>query len=265
MTTTTQPVLPPLAASKLTLRHFVVLWLIVAGLEGILLTNNGAADSFLWRTTRWAMSDQGTYVWADIKQPPAPGIPFYQTAEPPLHAQFYKKTEKFWRMLRDMGEPFCTAILLATLAVYDRRRWKASVILLASAIGTSLVAELIRCITGRLRPDGTLPTGLRNSGDSMFHFLGGFTHHSDLSFPSGHATLAFATAATLCYFSPRGRWLFLVLAAGCALARVVMQAHFFGDVIMGATVGWTIGWVVTVGLDRAFGGSNAESRSSTPQ
>ena len=101
-----------------------------------------------------------------------------------------------------------------------------------------------------------------NAGQSMFHFMGGFSHHTDLSFPSGHATLAFATAATLCYLSPRGTVLFIVLAAGCVAARVVMQAHFYGDVILGSAVGWTLGWLITVPLDRWLQG--ATPRPSAP-
>jgi hypothetical protein len=44
--------------------------------------------------------------------------------------------------------------------------------------------------------------------------------------------------------------LFLVMAGGCAVARVVMQAHFWSDAIFGSVLGWTVGWCVAVGLDR---------------
>jgi len=233
-------------------RHFVVLWLSVALLEGVLLVNHAALDSLAWRTTRWCMGNQDAYVWANVRQPPGPEVPFYLSVEPPLHGRLYKRTENIWRLLRDAGEPYFTLLLVAVVALYDRRRWKAPVILLAATTGASLVAEMIRVVAGRLRPDGLLPDSTRNAGESMFCFLGGLTHHTDLSFPSGHATLAFATAAVLTHFSPRGRGLFIAVAAGCALARVVMQAHFYGDVIMGSAVGWTVGWGITASLDKLF-------------
>jgi membrane-associated phospholipid phosphatase len=233
-----------------TWKHFVLLWLVVAALEAALLAQNAFLDSYLWSTTRWFMGDQDAYVWSDVKKSPGLFVPFYESEDPPFKSHLYKRTENLWRLLRDMGEPTTTVLLLCVVGIYDRRRLLGSAILLSSTTGASLASELIRCVTGRLRPDGEISPGVRNIGENFFHFLGGFSHHRDLSFPSGHSTLAFATAATLCYFSPRGRWLFITLAAGCALTRVVMQAHFFGDVIMGSAVGWTLGWLITVQLDR---------------
>ncbi len=77
----------------------------------------------------------------------------------------------------------------------------------------------------------------------------GFHDGSNLSFPSGHATVAFATAAVLTYIAPRGKWLFLLIAAGTALSRVVMQAHFYSDVIMAGALGWTVAWFVCAWID----------------
>jgi hypothetical protein len=36
----------------------------------------------------------------------------------------------------------------------------------------------------------------------------------------------------------------------CAVTRVVMQAHFWGDVVFGSVLGWTVGWWVAVGVER---------------
>lgn len=264
--TTVESVHPRLSATATPgLRHFIVLWLIVAALEGLLLAQGAKLDSLLWRTTRWVMGDQDEYAWAKVRQAPDSGASFYRTTAPPLHSTLYKKTENLWRILRDMGEPHCTVILLVVVALYDRRRLKASALLLASAAGASGVGELIRCVSGRLRPDGMLPAGVRNDGGSMFHFLGGFQYHHDLSFPSGHATLAFATAATLCYLSPRGRGLFLTLAAGCAVTRVVMQAHFYSDVLLGSAIGWTFGCLITVLMDRLLPGENPAPQRPRPE
>ncbi len=244
------PRLPNEAACIPTWRHFLLLWLVVGVLEGALLAQHAFIDSYLWNTTRWLMGDQDQYAWSDVKQSPSDFVPFYLSVDPPLESHLYKKTENVWRLLRDMGEPDMTVLLLFIVGIYNSRRVAGSAIFLASTTGASLFSELIRCVTGRLRPDGELSAGVRNAGESIFHFMGGFAHHRDLSFPSGHATLAFATAATLCYFSPRGRWVFVVLAAGCALTRVVMQAHFYSDVIMGSAIGWTMGWLIAVHLDR---------------
>jgi membrane-associated phospholipid phosphatase len=67
-------------------------------------------------------------------------------------------------------------------------------------------------------------------GDSRFH-----------SFPSGHATTAFTVAAVLTWAAP-GRWrLWLGVAAGIGLSRILLNAHFASDVLGGAAIGWWAG------------------------
>jgi membrane-associated phospholipid phosphatase len=84
----------------------------------------------------------------------------------------------------------------------------------------------------------------------VWHLLRGFSETRDLSWPSGHATLAFATAAALTYLSPKGKGLFVGLAVACAITRVVMQAHFYSDIVFGAALGWTVGWGCMRVMDR---------------
>lgn len=57
------------------------------------------------------------------------------------------------------------------------------------------------------------------------------------SFPSGHATTAFAAAVLLAIWYPRGSGVFLGLAALVALSRVVLGSHFPSDVLTGALLG----------------------------
>ncbi len=57
------------------------------------------------------------------------------------------------------------------------------------------------------------------------------------SFPSGHAAGAFVLAAYLARVLPKGRFLWYLLAVGCALARVRYRRHYPGDVILGAGIG----------------------------
>lgn len=65
------------------------------------------------------------------------------------------------------------------------------------------------------------------------------------SFPSGHATLAFALAFVV--FKQDQDWgiAFLVLAAVVALGRVFTGLHFPLDVVGGAIVGWLGAWIVS--------------------
>ncbi len=73
------------------------------------------------------------------------------------------------------------------------------------------------------------------------------------SFPSGHATVAFAFAAAVtsevAHRAPRRAPLVGVttftLAAGTAYARLHADAHWLSDVTMGAAIGMASGWAVT--------------------
>ncbi len=57
------------------------------------------------------------------------------------------------------------------------------------------------------------------------------------SFPSGHATTAFAAAVILAAWHPRRAGTFLGVAALVGLSRIVLGAHFPSDVLAGALLG----------------------------
>lgn len=101
----------------------------------------------------------------------------------------------------------------------------------------SLAASLLKRAIGRGRPDQYDAFGLwglqPNLTDWMFQ-----------SFPSGHATTAFALAAVVGFCST---WLFypaLLLAAAIGLSRVTMNAHYLSDVLMGALLGYCGAYLV---------------------
>ena len=60
------------------------------------------------------------------------------------------------------------------------------------------------------------------------------------SFPSGHATVAFACATVLALAVPRLRWWLFGLAALIAWSRVYVGVHYPGDVLGGALIGVVI-------------------------
>jgi membrane-associated phospholipid phosphatase len=231
----------------------VLLWVGLILVEGVLLLNNAAVDTWAWKGTRWFVGDQDAFVVKDYQalHPPPAGAPFYERWESPMRGRFYKRTEKLWRLFRDMGEPYIVVGVMLIVWVYDRRGWKAAMMVLASAACAGGSGALIAVTAGRFRPIVT-------DGANVWQLFRGFRAGAgDLSWPSGHATLAFSLAAGMTYLSPKGRWLFVWLAGMCAVTRVVMQAHFWSDALFGSVLGWTVGWWVAAGVEWVAGSKTA--------
>jgi undecaprenyl-diphosphatase len=95
-----------------------------------------------------------------------------------------------------------------------------------------LVVTIIKRVIGRARPVV--------AGEDPFLYKFFFWRVEYASFPSGHATTAFAVAVALGVLWPRLRPLFWTYAAVVALSRVVVVAHHPSDVVAGAIAG-TVG------------------------
>jgi membrane-associated phospholipid phosphatase len=101
----------------------------------------------------------------------------------------------------------------------------------AELLAAGVFTPLLKVTIGRLRPS-------QGSDADEFH---AFSARN--SFPSGHATEAFALASV---FAARARgWVVptiaYALASGVAFARVNDRAHFASDVVAGAVVGTVVG------------------------
>jgi membrane-associated phospholipid phosphatase len=65
------------------------------------------------------------------------------------------------------------------------------------------------------------------------------------SFPSGHATVTFATASVLeRHFGYRASWPMWIIAGYVAASRLIDNRHFASDVVFGAAMGVASGWTV---------------------
>jgi membrane-associated phospholipid phosphatase len=128
---------------------------------------------------------------------------------------------------------FTLCVALALLA-WHRDSWQPAGLLAITAATGGILYSLCKWFAGRRRPlvaiDPFAFSPFRNGWVGLFD-------EPNLSFPSGHTCLAFATAATLGICIPRWRWLFYALACVVGIERVAENAHYLTDVIAGAGIG----------------------------
>ncbi|HEY4329405.1 MAG TPA: phosphatase PAP2 family protein [Phycisphaerae bacterium] len=240
------------------LRTWLIFWGVIVLCLTALLSFNARLDTYLWCATRWAVGDGEYYKWATFQAEHSadPAPPFFMTSPPPMNSEFFHSTARLWAVFKGLGEAYTTAIAVGLIALFFRRqRLLAGAAVLGAALA-GLLGWLIRSVDGRYRPT-------HHDAANRWELFRGFYNGTDLSFPSGHATLVFATAAALSYVFPRGRIIFVGLAACTAISRVVQEAHFWSDVLFGAALGWTVAWLTMQAGDR-FLFKRAEKMLSIP-
>ena len=133
------------------------------------------------------------------------------------------------------------ALLILTAAVAFFVRWKLMRTMLwqftalygfiFAGVGLpSLVGTLAKRAIGRGRPDHFDQFGLLGFSPNWIDW-------TFQSFPSGHATTAFALAAVIGFVSPRWFYPGLVFAAAIGVSRVTLGVHYSSDVVGGAILG----------------------------
>lgn len=116
-------------------------------------------------------------------------------------------------------------LVLASLSV------RLGFLFLAIAV-PGLVVTIVKRIVGRARPVA--------AGEDAFLYKFFLWRVEYASFPSGHATTAFAAAVAFGVLWPKLRPLFWTYAIAIALSRVFVTAHHPSDVVAGAIAG-TVG------------------------
>lgn len=116
-----------------------------------------------------------------------------------------------------------------------------SLLVTEAAAAALLVNQVVKLLVGRQRPYARF-------GNALGYSKG----EDDLSFYSGHTSLAFSVvAATVTVASMRGyagtgivAGVGFTLGAGIAYLRIAADQHYLTDVLVGAAVGGLLGWAI---------------------
>lgn len=142
------------------------------------------------------------------------------------------------------------AIFIALIAVWFLVGWirglprdrQGALTALIGAGMALLVNQIILHLWARPRPFVAHP--------ETVHLL--LRHATDPSFPSDHASPAFAIAGVLVLFHRRLGVLALLVAAFMCYARVYVGDHYPGDVAAGAVIGIVVAVILAIWLDNAM-------------
>jgi membrane-associated phospholipid phosphatase len=154
-------------------------------------------------------------------------LAIHQTAQPQLYTLAV--------ILAKIGSPktLIPLLLVIALGLILKKRWRLSIYLLTTAIGSALVNSALKGFMHRVRP---------HLWESTYHKL-------SFSFPSGHAMASMTFVAILIVLSWETRWRLPVLIFGSlfvpiiAWTRLYLGVHFPSDILAGwlLSLAWTVG------------------------
>lgn len=212
---------------KITLAHSLrlfLIWLIFCGSIGTATVTehfvSGTADAF-----------SGSNKWIWLGGSALTLVAFKYDNDIYLH---YAKKEKE-ELPDSIGDTMGTGIPGAAIALltmgYGWARGNSQVVEAGQSHGEALFATLIYTSILKAAVERDRPPAYSGT-ESEFN----------ASFPSGHTSTAFATAGSM--MAAGGPWVgvpFLALAAVTGYSRIQQRVHYTGDVMFGATLGYTMG------------------------
>lgn len=240
------------------MKRLVALLLVATSLQAGELRNAArdakalATAPIHWREHEWKRFGEGAAAVAIVAAFDKPIMDFVQRNR---HDSFAKALTPFGggRALQISVLMFAGGALF-----HDRRLESAGRDAVISELWASgLVTPLIKQVVGRARP-------FVGEGTHSFDPFGGKSRES---FPSGHATNAFAAATAIAahYDSLAARTIIYSIATGVAYARVNDNVHWPSDVVAGALIGRAVAKGVRFGhthVNLSFAITRKAARSS---
>ncbi|MDX2176442.1 MAG: phosphatase PAP2 family protein [Candidatus Sumerlaeia bacterium] len=168
----------------------------------------------------------------------------------------------FWAAVRQFPSEVSIAAVVLLIARLDPKRRPAIPVFLVALLLAMAATSFLKGAAGRARPYNGFEINEENranlgrwnaenpdfqipvdNSDKWMHWepdrpIGFWVRDGFNSFPSGHATTAFAFALFLWILYPKAGRIVFFLAAGTALSRVEQGRHYLSDTLVGGAIGW---------------------------
>lgn len=146
------------------------------------------------------------------------------------------------RALRVLGyAPSWLVLAIAfVLLDWDGDRWRRGLLIVFGTKLSGLLADGMKLLIRRERPpdDDALHLLEVWPGYVFRAFSETPLSSAGLGMPSSHAAVAFGGMFMLCYLHPRASLVWIVLALGTGLTRILAEAHYVSDVVLAGIIGW---------------------------
>lgn len=113
----------------------------------------------------------------------------------------------------------------------------------AAVVLPGIIGDIMKPVFGRARPAMLFR-------ENFFGFTWGSPHANDWSFPSGHSITVAALAVALYAIEPPLWPAYATLALLVMASRIVLDQHYFSDVIAGAYLGFAVAWALVATGER---------------
>lgn len=166
----------------------------------------------------------------------------------PLH----KELARIFNLAEIGGHGSGAAMILIGALIISRPNWRRladRVLVLRLIAGTylgGLIVDIFKLLIPRVRPRSALLESGSQAWDTFGRGLlevGNQSRSALMSFPSGHAAVAFGLAFSLGWYFPAGRPAFIALALLASLQRLFSGAHYLSDICIGAALGLVGAWL----------------------
>lgn len=139
------------------------------------------------------------------------------------------------QFLTDFGKAYW--LIVPSIAIFCLFRWvvkrplyaSQSLFFLASVASTGLIADILKFLFGRARPNLLFH-------QDIFHFFFFRFGHDYNSFPSGHTACAMAAGVAMTIICPRCRVVTIAGAIILSCTRFVTTAHYVSDVVASSMI-----------------------------